>query len=462
MSRLQKLLKPNSIALIGGQWADAVVEANRTLGYTGTVWRVHPTREGCFRSVAELPGAPDATFVGVGSREVPAIARELSTRGAGPFVCFASGYEETADLALTRELVGAAGGIPFLGTNCYGLINYFDGVALWPDTLTRQRPERGVAIITQSGGLGIGLTHNQRSLPLGYLISVGNQTDVAIEDLIEELSVDERVSAIGLYVEGIRNAGRFRQAVAVAQRAGIPVAAIKGGRTDWSVQTALIHTASIAGDDQAFDHLCAELGIARCDTVATLIETLKVLHMGGPLRGSRVLAMAASAGYAILTSDVARDLALDFAPMPKGTLQGLSELLGPRIVLSNPFDFQTLHWHDQAKMRAMCAALFEAEYDAITFMFGYPTASGADTSAYDMPILEYIDLAGHYATRATVLAPLPEFFGAKLRDRCIRGGVVPLQGHREGLQALSLAAQARVRRGAASEDRLSRPLATVV
>ena len=426
--------------MFGGHWVDAVIVANRSLGYTGDIWRVHPSRDDCYRSAHQLPGSADAAFVGVAAREVPGIARQLRENDAGGFVCFASGFEEAQNHALTRELLTAAANTPFLGTNCYGFINYFDGVALWPDKLTCERPARGVAVITQSGGLGIGMAHSQRSLPIGYLITVGNQSAVAVEDLIEEVALDARVSAIGLYLEGIRNVGRFRQAVAAARAANKPIALIKGGRTQWSAQATVLHTASLAGDDLVFDQLCVETGIARCDTLATLIETLKVFHMGGPLRGNRVLAIAASGGYAITTSDAARGLPLDFAPMPAEARARLSGILGPRIVLSNPFDFQTLYWHDQAKMRAMFEALFEADYDAIAFMFGYPPPSCEDTASYDTAINEYIELASRYRTRATVLAPLPEFCTPKLRERCIRGGVVPLQGHLEGLQALSAAA----------------------
>jgi acetate---CoA ligase (ADP-forming) len=439
---LLRLLNPRSIAVVGGHWADALIEANRTLGYGGEIWHVHPTRAGCHRSIEQLPGSPDATFIGVLAQQVPVIARQVRARNGGGFVCFASGFEETGHGALTQELLAAAGTLPFLGTNCYGFINFFDGVALWPDKVSRQRPGRGVALICQSGGVGIGFTHSQRSLQIGYLISIGNQTNIAVEDLIEALVGDERVSAFGLYIEGIKDLAKFKQAVARARAAGKPVALIKAGRTAAATAAAQTHTASITGDDREFDSLCAVESVARCDTLATLIETLKVFHMGGPLRGNKVLAIAASAGYAIMTSDAARNVDLDFAAIPEATARELAAILGPRIVIANPFDFQTLHWHDQARMRAMFEALFAAGYDAIAFMFGYPPLDCADTSGYDMPIDEFMDVAGSYTTRAAVLAPLPEFFSEKLRRRCIERGVIPLQGHFEGLAALSAAGRA--------------------
>jgi len=436
------VLNPQRIAVVGGHWADALIEANRALGFGGEIWHVNPSRRDCYSSVEQLPGSPDAAFVGVPSIAVPTVVRQLRDKKSGGFVCFASGFEEAGNLPLTRDLLAAAEPMPFLGTNCYGFINYLDGAALWPDKVTHRRPARGVAIICQSGGVGIGVTHSQRSLPIGYVISVGNQTNITVEDLIETLSDDQRVSAFGLYVESIKDTPKLRHAVAKAQGAGKPIAIIKAGRTTAAAEAALAHTASITGDDTEFDALCRAEGITRCDTLSTLIETLKVFHMGGPLRGNRVLAMASSAGYAIMTSDVARHTDLDFAAIPDRTARELREILGPRIVISNPLDFQTLHWHDQARMRALFTAVFAANYDAIAFMFGYPPQECADTSDYDMPIDEFMDAASSSPTRGAVLAPLPEFFSAKLRHRCMEKGVIPLQGHLEGLQALSAAGKA--------------------
>ena len=129
---LNRLLAPRSIALIGGTWADYAAAASRAIGFDGELWRVHPTRESTaaqhyFRSVEELPRAPDAAFVAAPAREVPGIAAALARGGAGGFVCFAAGFSETATPEgerLTRELVAAAADLPFFGPNCYGLINF--------------------------------------------------------------------------------------------------------------------------------------------------------------------------------------------------------------------------------------------------------------------------------------------------------------------------------------------------
>src|SRR6202012_3515482 len=127
----------------------------------------------------------------------------------------------------TTELVSGAGDLPFFGPNCYGFLNFFDQVALWPDQVVGGRVERGVAIICQSGTLALNLLFNGRSLPIGYILTVGNQTCLAGEDMIELLSSDERVTAFGLYVEGVKDIRRFAAAVRQAQAAGKPVALVR-------------------------------------------------------------------------------------------------------------------------------------------------------------------------------------------------------------------------------------------
>ena len=448
-SPLARLLAPRTVALIGGgAWTDAVAASGRTIGYTGETWRVHPTRESdattrYYRSVDELPGAPDASFIAAPSGEVPAIAGALARRGAGGFVCFAAGFDEIASdtgRALTRALLDAAGPLPFTGPNCYGLVNFFDRVALWPDQVVGAPLKRGVAILTQSGTIALTLMFNERSLPIGYVISVGNQARLAVEDLIETLIDDERVTAFGLYIEGIKDAERFARAVARARAAGKPVALVKAGRTVAAVQAAATHTGALAGADAVFDAFCRDAGVARCETLATLVETLKVLHCGGPLRGRRVMVVGASGGDMAMTSDVSRHLALEFTPVPAATRAALQSVVGPRVTIANPFDFHTYIWFDQPKLRELFTTLFRADYDALAFILDCPPAGKADTAAYDMPIDEFIRASQGSPTRAAMLASLPETLNEAARERCLAGGVVPLQGQREALEGLDLAA----------------------
>lgn len=447
-SSIKRLLAPRSIALVGGAWADAVANASRAIGYTGQLWRVHPKRPSTpetpyFRSIDELPGSPDAAFVAAPNVEVPDIAAALVRRAAGGFICFAAGFSETATERgerLTRELVASAGELPFFGPNCYGLINFFDGAALWPDQVVGERRERGVALICQSGTIALNLSFNDRSLPIGYVLTVGNQTRLAVEDMIELLAEDERVTAFGLYVEGIKDAVRFTQAVDKARAAGKPVAIVKAGRTEAAARTARSHTGSLAGADAVFDSFCRQAGVARCDSLATLCETLKLLHAGGPLSGRRVLVMGASGGDMAMTADAARDLRLAFAPIPDDAVGRLREILTDKVHIANPFDFHTHIWFDRPALRALFSVVQRAGFDAVGFMIDSPPASKADPASYVAAIEEFIGAFPGAATRGAVICSLPESLSPGIREMCLAAGIVPLQGQRQALEALDLAA----------------------
>jgi len=135
------------------------------------------------------------------------VVRQLAALGAGGAVCFASGFAEAgAEIAgaadLQADLLNAAGDMPILGPNCYGLINAVDGAALWPDQHGCTRVARGVAIITQSSNIAINLTMQRRGLPVAYVVTVGNQAMISMAEIGMSLLDDPRVSALGLHIEG--------------------------------------------------------------------------------------------------------------------------------------------------------------------------------------------------------------------------------------------------------------------
>ncbi|MGC1388293.1 MAG: acetate--CoA ligase family protein [Steroidobacteraceae bacterium] len=445
---IRRLIAPRSIALIGASaWTDAVAAGNAAIGYQGTIWRVHPTRPSTsaitfYRSVADLPVSPDAAFIAVPNHDAPGVAGELAALGAGGFVCFSAGFSELgteSGQALTRELVDQAGGLPFFGPNCYGFVNFFDRAALLPDQVVGSPIERGVAVICQSGTIALTLSFNDRSVPIGYLITVGNQTRLAVEDLIESLCDDARVTAFGLYLEGVKDPERLARAADKARRAGKPIAVVKSGRTAAAVRTAHSHTGALAGADSVFEAFCRQAGLARCDTLGTLCETLKLFHAGGALGGSKVLVMGASGGDMAMTADVSRSLDLDFAPIPREHELVLRELLTDRVTIANPFDIHTYLWFDPPALGRVFGTVLRAGFDAVGFMLDCPPEGKADTAAFDAAIDAFIAASHGAPARAALIASLPETISERVRRRCLEGGVIPLQGQREAMEALALA-----------------------
>ncbi len=140
MSGLERLLRPNSIAAIGGLAASRVVEQCQLMGFKGDIWPVHPTKKEVgglpvFASVEDLPGSPDAAFIGVNRHLTIEVVKSLQAIDAGGAVAYAAGFLESDETGgeLQRALIEAAGNMAVIGPNCYGLINYADGALLWPD-----------------------------------------------------------------------------------------------------------------------------------------------------------------------------------------------------------------------------------------------------------------------------------------------------------------------------------------
>ena len=229
---LRRLLNPASLVVVGGGvWGRSVISQCRKIGFAGDMFVVHPTAdevEGlpAFRSVADLPVAPDAAFIGVNRDATIEIVSALAEKGAGGAVCFASGFleadaEDADGAARQRALITAAKDMPFIGPNCYGFINYLDQFCIWPDQHGGQPVSSGVAIVTQSSNIMISLTMQQRGLPVAYAFTAGNQARISLSALGRELLADPRVTALGLHIEGIGDVADFEELARFADKQGL-------------------------------------------------------------------------------------------------------------------------------------------------------------------------------------------------------------------------------------------------
>ena len=134
-ANFQRLLKPCSIAFIGGRDATIAVREARRRGFSGQMWAVNPKRSdldgvACVPTIADLPDTPDAVYLAIPANGVVAALRELANMGVGGVVCFSAGFKETGDAAAEQALIAATGDMALIGPNCYGMINYIDNAAL--------------------------------------------------------------------------------------------------------------------------------------------------------------------------------------------------------------------------------------------------------------------------------------------------------------------------------------------
>jgi acyl-CoA synthetase (NDP forming) len=146
---------------------------------------------------------------------------------------------------------------------------------LWPDQQGGRRVEEGVAIITMSSNVGFNLAMQRWGLPIAYMLSLGNKLKFDLHDAIRVFDRQDRVTALGLYVEALPDPKAFQEAVDVARELGKPIVAIKTGRSDLAKKMVVSHTASLAGSDELVTDLFERLGVARVNSLETLIEALK-------------------------------------------------------------------------------------------------------------------------------------------------------------------------------------------
>jgi len=444
---LQRLLRPRHIAVFGGAAAARVIQQCRRAGFAGEIWPVHPTRETvldlpAFRNVAALPDAPDAAFIGVNRHATIHIVGELAARGAGGAVCHASGFAETdADgVALQAALLRAVGNMPILGPNCYGFINYLDGALLWPDQHGGHPVERGVAIVSQSGNIALNLSMQRRALPIAYLLSVGNQAALGMADLLAALAEDARVSAIGLHLEGLTDVARFTAAVQQARSLGKPVIVLTGGRSEQGRALALTHTASLSGGREALAALLERLGVARVESLPVFLETLKLLHVAGPLPGRRVMLLSSSGGEAGLAADAAEDAGLLCPALGEADRARIRPTLHPLVTLSNPFDYHTFDWGDGIRLAATFGAVLTGDFDLALLVSDLPRADRCDTADWDITLDAWCVAAAGVSRPTAVVSTLPELLPEARAGALMAAAIAPLLGLQEALRAVAASA----------------------
>jgi acyl-CoA synthetase (NDP forming) len=451
---LRRLLAPRSIATVGGAPAERVVRQCLKLGFTGPIWPVHPKRSDlagvpCIPDLDALPAVPDAVFLGVNRHATVEAMAVLRSIGAGGAVCYGSGFAESGEADLQRDLIDAAGDVAFFGPNCYGFVNTFDRVALWPDEHGMQAVDRGVAIVSQSGNVAVNLTFQQRGLRLGTIVSVGNQASVGTEVCIDAFLDDSRITAIGLFIEAVRDPQHFAAVATRAQAQGVPIVALHTGRSVVGAAIATSHTGSMSGRAAAYDALFARYGVAKVATPADMLEALKLLDNGGRLTGPRIVSMSCSGGEASLVADHSEHGVLQFEPFTDAHRHRIESTLTELVTVSNPFDYHTFMWGDRAATSRCFTAVMDGPQDATMLVLDAPPGGDNDPSSWIVAADALADSADATGRRAVIVATMSECLNEQLRNHIIDRGLTPLLGLSEGLAALQAAALVGTRCGSA-------------
>jgi len=447
-TNLRRLLAPRHIAFVGG---DSAVFAARQCAaghFQGEIWGLNPQPDRfcsipSYTSVEALPEAPDAVFLAVPRQGVPAVVTELREKGAGGIVCYSAGFGELGDdgADLERKLISACGDMALAGPNVFGLLNYITGAHLWPFSHGGKPIERGPAILSQSGMLSGYLLTNRRSVHFSYVIGAGNQSVLGVEDYLDYLADDPAVTGFGLYIETLRDVPRFAEAVGRALDRGVPVVALKAGRSALAAQTALTHTGSLTGQDVLYQSLFDRIGVARVSSPSLLLETLQMLTTAGAPKGSRLAAFTCSGGDVAMLADCAEQEGLIFDPPDEATKRHLRQWLPEIATVGNPLDYTTPLWGHEDTLEKVFAAALAPGYDAALLVQDYPPPDlGEDRPYYQADARAFMRATANASIPAAVCSSLPENLDADTQHTLIENGVAPLQGIGEATAAIRAAA----------------------
>ena len=442
---LKRLINPRHIAFIGGHDADIALRACQRIGFKGHIWPVNPKRKtmgglACFPGVQQLPEPPDAVFLAVPAKPAIEIVEHLATMGAGGVVCFTAGFGENGAQGgeADQPLVDVAGDLALVGPNCYGLINFINRSALWPFGHGGYCPGYGTAIITQSGMLSSDITMNQRSLPLAYMVSAGNQSILQLEDFIDVLCDVDEVKVFGLHIEGLKDIEAFSKVAYKALKLNKPIVVLKTGTSTIGSELTISHTGSLSGANELYQALFDRLSIISVDTPAQMLETLKFISVAGIPAGKRIVGFTCSGGGATMLADYAERIELEFPQPTEKTAELLAKKLPMIADVTNPLDYTTPIWGQADKVQPVFETALEDGYDAAVIVQDFPLQQVNESKPYYLSDTKsFINATKKAGVPASVCSILPENIDQQSREFMIEHHVAPLQGIHEALDAIN-------------------------
>ncbi len=344
------LLQPRSVAIIGAS-SDPTRIGGRPVAsmirgkYQGLLMPVNPKRDEiqgikAYASIDDLPEAPDTAIVALPAAAVVDTIEALGRRGGRSAIVFSSGFREIGGEGerLQEQLVETARrwNMRILGPNTIGVVN--NNIAFYgsfTSSLERGFPLPGrIGIASQSGAYAGHLMGLARTRNMGTPISVatGNESDVTLGETIGWMVRNPDIDVVMAYAEMIRHVDSFVAALEEAHAARKPVILQKVGRSTLGRKAALSHTASLAGDDNAFDAMLADYAVIRVESSAELLNmayaaTRRIYPVNNTLG-----VLTVSGGAGIMTCDVAEELNLPLPPMPAEAQAKLKE----KVYFSSP------------------------------------------------------------------------------------------------------------------------------
>ena len=390
MSDINSLFYPGSVAIVGASLRPGArgnvyfLSPLLGFGFKGRIYPVNPNLSSvmgltCYPNLKAIPGPVDQVMCAVPRDQVAQVVRESVEIGAKVVTICTAGYSESGNAEgrrLEKELVDIArsSGVRLVGPNCIGLHCPEAGIALDGRI---PRDSGVISCLSQSGGNALDFvrTTAERRMFLRQAVSFGNAADLNESDFLEHFTHDEGTKIITIYIEGVKEPRRFREALHAAA-ARKPVVLLKGGRGQAGVRAASSHTGSLAGSRVTWSSLCREAGAIQVKNLEEMIDTtMCLLYMPRP-RGRRLCIVNMGGGASVLAADDCEDAGLEIPPLPRELQQEILKFSPDvGIGLGNPIDSAGEVYVEPALLARMIETV--RRWDGMDILFVcLPTAVG--------------------------------------------------------------------------------------
>ena len=445
---LSRLFAPTSIAVVGatdrvGSYGSTAVTNLLDAGFDGRLIGVNPKRErvhgvACVPSLQDA-GMVDAVVIATPADSVPDVLDTAGSLGCGGAVVFAADFAETGRTDRQELLTAAASRhqLPVIGPNANGIVSVHSRAPMWGDGVDLG-PAGGVALITQSGNLGVVALASRRGIAWHTVVSVGNSAVVDAAEALHELASTEGVRSVALYLEGDGDGARWAAAFARCADNDVRLAVLKAGRSAAGAAAGGAHTAAVAGDHRIFASLVAEAGGAWCHDPHELLETAKLLATPRPTRAGGLAAVTCSGGDSVITADEADRLGVPLAVLSSDTERRLAQVLPEGVVITNPLDHTNMLWADTDAVRALCETL-AADRDVSQVLYVQDTPPDLPPAAAEewKATRDGLVVADIPGTGRAVASGLPELMPEDVATDLAASGVTALGGIPTALRALT-------------------------
>ncbi|MEU4572789.1 acetate--CoA ligase family protein [Nonomuraea sp. ATR24] len=349
LEQMTRIFKPRSVAVIGasaetGKIGNSVMRNLINGGYRGQIFPINPKADDimglpAYKSISDVPHDVDVAVFAIPAKFVPAALEEAGRKGVGGAIMIPSGFAETGNVEGQREIVEIARrhGVRMLGPNIYGY--YYTPENLCATFCTPYDVRGGVALTSQSGGIGMAILGFSRTTKMGVsaIVGVGNKADVDEDDLLTFFEQDDNTRAVAMHLEDLKDGRGFVEAARRVVKEK-PVIVLKAGRTAMGARAAGSHTGALAGDDKVYDDILRQAGVVRAPGLNDMLEYARSLPIMPTPRGENVVIITGAGGSGVLLSDACVDAGLTLMDIPPDLDEAFRAYIPPFGAAGNPID----------------------------------------------------------------------------------------------------------------------------